>query len=151
MLAAATVVAIQQSYAAFRRKAIAIAKSFGVTIAPAELDVPAMVESVVTADLTEDVALAAPIVDGITPGIGPFLTALLAAVTELPATTQWMYGATKRKAPFVSHQSLDGLEFSSWKDPRLAVLSQDSWLNVEHYAPGDHYGCQCRAIPIYAE
>lgn len=60
---------------------------------------------------------------------------------------QWVYGAAIR-APFDSHEDLDGLEFGSWEDESLTVRDEDAWLNTEFYHPGDHRGCLCVVAPI---
>ena len=45
--------------------------------------------------------------------------------------------------PFPGHERLDGVEFSSFTDPILAVQPDDAWLGIDFYSPGDHAGCEC--------
>lgn len=63
---------------------------------------------------------------------------------------QWVYGDAIR-AGFPGHEALDGTDFVSWTDDALAVQPVDAWLNRDHYAPGDHVGCGCHAIPVLGE
>jgi hypothetical protein len=61
---------------------------------------------------------------------------------------EWVYGPSIRKVAFQSHEELDGLEFANDDDPRLVIQPKDAWLGVDHYHPGDHFGCLCMAAPI---
>jgi hypothetical protein len=51
----------------------------------------------------------------------------------------WVHGFTPN--PFEPHEALDGTEFSSWTDEIL--VNEESWPDVEFFAPGDHDGCSC--------
>jgi hypothetical protein len=79
---------------------------------------------------------------------------VLAAAREVGADRdgwEWEYGAFGRsQRPFHGHLRLDGLRFTSWDDEALAVLSSDAWLGEAYYAPGDHDGCRCYAVPMFA-
>jgi hypothetical protein len=61
----------------------------------------------------------------------------------------WVYGPAIR-TPFVAHEDLDGIEFSSWDDEQLAVSEDDAWIDAEFFHPGDHRGCLCAVAPILA-
>jgi hypothetical protein len=54
----------------------------------------------------------------------------------------WDYTGIARST-FPGHLELDNRSFSGPDDPELAVDSEDSWLGVTHYGPGDHDGCCC--------
>lgn len=56
----------------------------------------------------------------------------------------WEVGAPVR--PFEPHQQLDGVEFAGWFDEQLAA-QPDEFPFVSFYAPQDHDGCQCTAVP----
>lgn len=61
----------------------------------------------------------------------------------------WIYGdESARQRPFIPHENLDGLEFSSWEDERLAVGEEGNWIGVAYFSPGDHDGCQCDFAPV---
>jgi len=51
----------------------------------------------------------------------------------------WVHGFTP--SPFQPHLALDGVEFNSFIDPRLA--NRDTWPSNDYFMPGDHAGCQC--------
>lgn len=58
----------------------------------------------------------------------------------------WVVGEPER--PFEPHQALDGVSFTSWEDEALAA--DEDWVGVTYYAPQDHEGCQCDAVPDIA-
>lgn len=74
----------------------------------------------------------------------PDLQALLGTLGIRQDSQQWQTGSPTR--PFEPHQELDGLEFVSWDDPRLA--NNHGWPDVAFYEPQDHDGCQCQVVPI---
>lgn len=76
---------------------------------------------------------------------GADFEALIEATPELEATG-WLWEAGAPSRPFEPHQDLDGTEFDSWTDEQLAA-TPDEWPNVSYYAPDDHDGCQCTAVP----
>lgn len=51
---------------------------------------------------------------------------------------------------FPPHADLDGVEFTSWDDPVLAITPEGDWLGNAYYYPGDHGGCNCDAVPNLA-
>jgi hypothetical protein len=59
---------------------------------------------------------------------------------------QWVHGFTLN--PFVPHEDLDGFEFTAWSDPTLSVV--DAFPDVDGYYPGDHGGCSCTLIQMWA-
>lgn len=59
---------------------------------------------------------------------------------------EWKYGNPANT--FEPHLRLDGVQFTSWEDPRLAVGFGHSWLRRSHYRPGDHKGCQCAFVQV---
>ena len=59
---------------------------------------------------------------------------------------QWVYGPGGRTRPFEPHQELDGLTFTDWADPQLAVTG--SFPDGAYYIPGDHGGCLCDVAPV---
>lgn len=73
------------------------------------------------------------------------------AVTEFlgehgvaPVGYRWVYGVSSR--PFEPHLALDGVEFGDYLDPALA----NDGFPGPYLIPGDHDGCSCDALPIYA-
>lgn len=61
---------------------------------------------------------------------------------------EWVYGVTDRNT-FEPHWELDGDRFESWTDPRLVPSSAFAWVG-DHYHPGDHDGCMCSSLPVWA-
>jgi hypothetical protein len=61
---------------------------------------------------------------------------------------EWVYGVTPRNH-FHPHQDLDGERFGSWADPRLVPDARYAWVGPT-YRPGDHRGCACDALPVWA-
>lgn len=64
---------------------------------------------------------------------------------------EWVYGdPSTRQSNFQPHLDLDGQEIKDWNSDDLSV-GEDSWLATTGYRPGDHRGCSCSFIPVYAE
>jgi len=67
---------------------------------------------------------------------------------------EWVYNYAG-PSPFFDHEVLGvsgpdggGIQFSSWDDPALSTSGTDSeWLG-EFFFPGDHFGCECDAVPL---
>lgn len=76
---------------------------------------------------------------------------LLDKANQSPVAWRWVYGEAGRKTSFLAHEELDGIEFGDWQTPELAVSSEDSWLGVDYYHPGDHWGCLCEIVPVILE
>lgn len=58
----------------------------------------------------------------------------------------WVHGGTDK--PFLPHEALDGVEFSSWDDPVLA--NDGDFPDDDTFYPGDHDGCTCDFYVIYS-
>jgi hypothetical protein len=61
---------------------------------------------------------------------------------------EWVYGVADRNT-FEPHMNLDGERFDSWTDDRLVPPAAYAWIGA-HFHPGDHDGCQCSALPVWA-
>ena len=55
---------------------------------------------------------------------------------------RWDYGDGSRRTNFEPHRNLDGVEFTSWDDPKLGNAA-GLWPYVSYWSPSDHIGCQC--------
>lgn len=62
-----------------------------------------------------------------------------------PQGYEWFTGAPER--PFEPHADLEAVEFASFDDEQLAADSGE-FPFVDHYFPGDHWGCQCDFAPV---
>lgn len=80
---------------------------------------------------------------------GTTLRELFAEHGRVTQGWEWVYGDSERSFP--AHEDLDGVSFDTWDDDALAVQPGDEWLDVSHYAPGDHNGCRCDFIPVVTE
>lgn len=71
-----------------------------------------------------------------------------AFLEQLPTFDQagWLWEAGAPTHPFEPHQDLDGVEFSSWDDERLA-WDPSEFPFVSVLSPQDHPGCQCILVP----
>lgn len=64
---------------------------------------------------------------------------------------EWVYGdPSTRQTNFEPHLALDGQVIRDWNSDDLSV-GEDTWLATTGYRPGDHRGCSCSFIPVYAE
>jgi len=61
---------------------------------------------------------------------------------------EWVYGVADRNT-FEPHLDLDGERFDSWTDDRLSTPAAYAWIGA-HFRPGDHDGCQCSYMPVWA-
>lgn len=62
---------------------------------------------------------------------------------------EWSYGISAR--PFPPHARLDGQVISDFDDPALSTAGTGhEWVGGS-FAPGDHRGCHCDLMPIYAD
>ena len=80
--------------------------------------------------------------------LGQEVTDVLAAEGAEQLGFEWVYGVTPRNH-FHPHQELDGERFGSWADPRLVPEPRYAWVGAT-YRPGDHRGCACDALPVWA-
>jgi hypothetical protein len=62
---------------------------------------------------------------------------------------EWQHGDPAR--PFPPHEALDGVQFTSFDDERLAITAEGDWLGTDHYFPADHAGCTCLLQPVTLE
>jgi hypothetical protein len=98
------------------------------------------------ADPDGDAADPARPVGGI--GLGQEVDDVLAEEGAQRLGFEWVYGVTPRNI-FPPHFDLDGERFSGWTDPKLVPSAQYGWVGSV-YRPGDHRGCACDTIPVYA-
>jgi hypothetical protein len=61
----------------------------------------------------------------------------------------WKYGITDRGRHFEPHLALDGVKFTSWTEATLKTDGRDVWVGP-YFHPGDHDGCLCDFIPVWA-
>lgn len=62
---------------------------------------------------------------------------------------EWAYGISSRT--FHPHARLDGVVFTGYDDPVLSTAGTGHEWVGDSFAPGDHRGCHCDAMPIYAD
>ncbi len=58
---------------------------------------------------------------------------------------EWEHGPSLK--PFEPHLALDGVDFNSFEDERLA--NTEGWPDNSFYMPGDHSGCTCDFTPLW--
>lgn len=81
-------------------------------------------------------------------GLGQEVDDVLAEEGAQRLGFEWVYGVTPRNI-FPPHFDLDGERFSGWTDEKLVPSAQYGWVGSV-YRPGDHRGCACDTIPVYA-
>jgi hypothetical protein len=81
-------------------------------------------------------------------GTGVGLSDLLAEADMSTPGYQWVHGTAVRE--FDPHVQLDGVEFSSFDDDVLSTAGTDGDWVGEYFAPGDHDGCTCDFMPMWA-
>jgi hypothetical protein len=62
--------------------------------------------------------------------------------------TAWTWNHGSSTAPFPPHSALDGVTFSDWDDDVL--INAAGWPPFSTYFPGDHVGCTCTPLPVFA-
>jgi hypothetical protein len=73
-----------------------------------------------------------------------------AAGLEFSNAFIWDYGdAGSRQWPYLPHEGLDGVEFSSWDSDALG--NNEDWPSYSHFFPGDHEYCQCTAYRLIGD
>ena len=83
-------------------------------------------------------------------GTGPTTLGLLEDEGGVVLGWEWQYRPERlRRRPFLPHQRLDGLRFSTFTDPKLDTDTQTAWIGP-YFHPQDHDGCQCSTAPIVA-
>ena len=67
---------------------------------------------------------------------------------------EWVYNYSG-PSPFFDHEVLGssgpdggGVQFSAWDDPALSTDGTESTWVGDFFFPGDHFGCECDAIPL---
>jgi hypothetical protein len=85
-------------------------------------------------------------------GTGVGISDLLQEANMSTPGYQWIHGTAAHD--FDPHVELDGVEFSSFDDPVLATdgsgtADPSDWLG-DFYCPGDHDGCTCDFMPLWA-
>lgn len=82
-------------------------------------------------------------------GTGDLINEVLGQMGYGTEAYEWVYGPGGRTRPFEPHVELDGLVFTDWSDPQLAVSG--SFPDGAYYIPGDHSGCQCDVAPVIVD
>lgn len=90
-----------------------------------------------------------PVVNGTIATASLVFGPTLASVAPPATGLRWAYGPEYRSAPFEPHLALDGTPFTSQTDPVLA--GSPFSIGNGFYAPGDHAGCRCYAVPTNKE
>jgi hypothetical protein len=62
---------------------------------------------------------------------------------------EWAYGVTPASRRFDPHWELNGKRFTGWTDAALVPTPKYAWVG-DYYTPGDHSGCMCDYVPLYA-
>lgn len=62
---------------------------------------------------------------------------------------EWRYHPERLRNTFVPHARLDGARFTTWTDPQLETDEDSRWIGT-HLRPGDHKGCRCGSVVLYA-
>jgi len=82
-------------------------------------------------------------------GLGQEVTDALVDEGAAELGFEWVYGVTPRGAHFPPHVELDGERFGSWADAKLKPSDKYAWVGSV-YRPGDHIGCGCDTLPVWA-
>lgn len=77
------------------------------------------------------------------------MRAVLAEHDNVIEGYEWVYGDYPRTSPFEPHEALDGQRFANFDD--AVLVNAEPWPPTEFYLPGDHDGCRCDFMPIFAE
>lgn len=72
-------------------------------------------------------------------GTGSTISDMLTTAGLSVQTYTWEHGPSLK--PFEPHLELDGAEFTSFEDERLA--NNEGWPENAYFMPGDHEGCSC--------
>lgn len=79
-------------------------------------------------------------------GTGDTIRTALEDAGATDAGYMWQHGSSS--FPFEPHAELDGVEFQTFDDDVLA--NEGSFPDYAYYAPGDHDGCSCDFMPVWA-
>jgi hypothetical protein len=64
---------------------------------------------------------------------------------------EWVYGITPTPREFEPHEKLDGARFGGWMDEQLNTRLSPGYEWVgPFFHPGDHDGCMCDYVPVWA-
>lgn len=78
-------------------------------------------------------------------GTGDTITEFLSSADVEQSGYVWIHGDSDN--PFPDHEALDGIEFMSFTDP---VLDGSFFSGYDCWIPGDHGGCTCDWMPLWA-
>lgn len=62
---------------------------------------------------------------------------------------EWRYHPERLRDTFTPHARLDGARFTTWTDPQLETDKDSRWIGP-YLHPGDHKGCRCSSVVLYA-
>lgn len=79
-------------------------------------------------------------------GTGQTITNLVTSAGGQRQGYQWVHGPALQE--FEPHADLDGVQFVSFTDDQLA--NHGDWPAGEYFHPGDHIGCTCDFMPLWA-
>lgn len=83
-------------------------------------------------------------------GTGPVIRDVLTEAGGVVLGWEWQYRPqVPRRSHYPPHQSLDGVRFSTWTDPKLDTDQGSQWLGA-YFHPNDHDGCLCSSVPVLA-
>jgi hypothetical protein len=83
-------------------------------------------------------------------GAGPDVAQLVGEEGGVLLGWEWQYRYAIVRDRFTPwHTQLDKVRFATFTDPKLDTEPATSWIGP-YYFPGDHQGCRCRTVPIYA-
>lgn len=83
------------------------------------------------------------------PATGDLIDGFMTGVGVEVIAYEWVYGISDRH--FEPHRALDGVTFAHFGDPVLDNPDGPGGWPFPTLAPGDHRGCHCDAMPIYAD
>ena len=63
---------------------------------------------------------------------------------------EWQYNYDG-PSPFIQHEDLgvSAVRFTDWSDSVLSTAGTGAEWVGDFFFPGDHYGCQCDAVPVF--
>lgn len=62
---------------------------------------------------------------------------------------EWRYHPERPRNTFTPHALMDGARFTTWTDPQLETDERSRWIGP-YLHPGDHKGCRCSSVVLYA-
>lgn len=87
--------------------------------------------------------------------LGELILGTFARHGQIVTGWEWVYGdPASRLSVFEGHYLLDGMTFTGWDDPVLAVAPEDDWVSGKvagYYSPGDHEHDQCDVVPFFGD